>query len=387
MLTIYLDKMASIDISAYQTKKKTVKKIKGSNPFDFMNKDISFGDGQLPDKKKESFYNELGTLIRSGIDIRTALELTSSSYRADKDKVLFSAIQQSVIKGQSLSQTLESQHKFSRYEYFSIRIGEETGRLGEVLGELAKYYKSRISQRRKILGAVTYPLLVLSTSFAAIFFMIKFVVPMFADVFKRFGGKLPYITALILRFSQWFDEYVFLLVIILAGLLCFYFFNRKKLWFRKFGTLALLRIPIVGDIAAKIYLARFANTMRLLTGTSTPLLQALEMVRQMIAFYPIEQSLMTAEKEILVGSSLSEALGKHAFYPAKFIQMIRIAEEVNRLEYFFEQLSQQYTEEVEYKTNAISGLLEPLIIIFLGLAVGVILIAMYLPMFQMSNTF
>jgi type IV pilus assembly protein PilC len=107
----------------------------------------------------------------------------------------------------------------------------------------------------------------------------------------------------------------------------------------------------------------------------------------MITFYPVESSLKLAEKDILLGSSLSMALSKYDFYPAKFIQMIKIAEEVNRLEYFFEQLSEQYTEEVEYKTNAISGLLEPLIIIFLGLVVGVILIAMYLPMFQMSSSF
>ncbi|QDW25178.1 hypothetical protein FFJ24_010295 [Pedobacter sp. KBS0701] len=124
-----------------------------------------------------------------------------------------------------------------------------------------------------------------------------------------------------------------------------------------------------------------------LTETNTPLLQALELVRQMITFYPVERSLRLAQEDILLGSSLSSALSKYDFYPAKFIQMIRIAEEVNKLEHFFEQLSQQYTEEVEYKTNAISGLLEPLIIIFLGLVVGVILIAMYLPMFQMSSTF
>ncbi|MGM9475214.1 type II secretion system F family protein [Pedobacter sp. GSP4] len=94
-----------------------------------------------------------------------------------------------------------------------------------------------------------------------------------------------------------------------------------------------------------------------------------------------------AKADILLGSSLSIALSKYPFYPAKFIQMIHIAEEVKKLEHFFEQLSEQYTEEVEYKTNGISGLLEPLIIIFLGLVVGVILIAMYLPMFQMSGAF
>ncbi|RZJ76965.1 MAG: type II secretion system F family protein [Flavobacterium sp.] len=378
--------MFQMDISSFQHKKKVTNKQTAVGPLDFMNRDLSFGDGQLPDKKKQGFYNELGTLIRSGIDISTALELTIGSYKG-KDELLFASIRKQVVAGKSLSKTLEGEQKFSRYEYFSVRIGEETGKLGEVLGELSKYYKSRISQRRKIIAAITYPLLVLSTSFAAIFFMIKFVVPMFADVFQRFGGRLPYITGLILRISEWLDTYIYLILFLIVAVVIFYLMNKGKPWFKRGSALLLLKIPLVGDILRKIYLARLANTMRLLTGTSTPLLQAMKMVREMISFYPIEHSLEAAEKEILVGSSLSDALAKHDFYPEKFIQMIRIAEEVNRLEYFFEQLSDQYTEEVEYKTNAISGLLEPLIIIFLGLAVGVILIAMYLPMFQMSNSF
>ncbi|MBB6502652.1 type II secretion system F family protein [Pedobacter cryoconitis] len=379
--------MASIDISNYKQKPKPSAGSSKSGILDFLNKDISFGNGQLPDKKKEAFYNELGTLTRSGIDIKTALELTSSSYTKAKDIELFKSIQEAVVSGQSLSETLQSQEKFSSYEYYSVRIGEETGRLGEVLNELAKYYKSKISQRRKIIGAITYPLLVLNTSFAAIFFMIKFVVPMFADVFKRFGGKLPYLTALIVSFSDWFDRYIYVLLFAIVALVVFYLVSRRQAWFQRFSAIAVLKIPLAGDIVKKIYLARFANTMRLLTGTNTPLLQALGMVKQMIAFYPIVESLTMAEKDILHGSSLSETLAKHDFYPVKFIQMIKIAEEVNKLEYFFEQLSTQYTEEVEYKTNAISGLLEPLIIIFLGMAVGIILIAMYLPMFQMSNSF
>jgi len=379
--------MGSIDISNFKQKPKKITAESKSGILDFLNRDISFGDGQLPDKKKEAFYNELGTLTRSGIDIKTALELTSSSYTKPKDIELFKGIQEAVVAGQSLSETLKNQDKFSSYEYYSVRIGEETGRLGEVLSELAKYFKSKISQRRKIIGAITYPMLVLSTSFAAIFFMIKFVVPMFADVFKRFGGKLPYLTALIVSFSDWFDRYIYVMLFVIAALIAAYLVSRKQPWFQRYSATIILKIPLAGDIVKKIYLARFANTMRLLTGTNTPLLNALGMVKQMIAFYPIVESLTQAEKDILHGSSLSETLAKHDFYPVKFIQMIKIAEEVNKLEYFFEQLSSQYTEEVEYKTNAISGLLEPLIIIFLGMAVGIILIAMYLPMFQMSNSF
>lgn len=381
--------MHPIDISAYQTKKKPSRKdTKRSEViFDFMNRDISFGRQELSDKKKEAFYNELGTLIQSGVDIRASLELTCGTYTNVKDIELFNGILKDIIAGASLSETLKKTGRFSSYEYYSVNIGEETAKLGEVLGELARYFKSKIKQRQKLISAITYPVLVLCTSFAAIFFMIKFVVPMFADVFKRFGGKLPYITSLILGLSEWFDRNIGLILFLVFVIIGCYFYYRRTFWYKKWASLLILRVPVVGDIVKKIYLARFANTMRLLIGTNTPLLDSLRMVGQMITFYPIQQSLVMAEKDILMGNSLSSSLARYGFYPVKFVQMIKIAEDVNKLEHFFEQLASQYTDEVEYKTNAISGVLEPLIIIFLGLAVGVILIAMYLPMFQLSNNF
>lgn len=378
--------MPSIDISRYQ-KKKPQKKQEDKDLFAFLNKDISFGSKQVSDKKKEGLYVELSTLLLSGIDLRTSLELILVDQDQAKDKALFEGIRQRILNGLSLSEALRETEKFSDYEYYSIRIGEETGKLGEVLTDLAKFYKSKIQQRRKIISAVTYPAIVLLSSFGAVFFMIKFVVPMFADVFLRFGGKLPWITAMIISFSGWFDRYFIFIILFIVAMVVLYFFNRKTEWFRDLSSRMLLKVPIVGDLVKKIYLARFANTMRLLVSTDTPLLRSIALVRQMIDYYPIETSLLKVENDILHGASLHKSLSGFDFYPAKMIQLIRVGEEVNRMDYFFEKIAAQYTEEVEYRTNTISSLLEPLIIIFLGLVVGVILIAMYLPMFQMSNSF
>ena len=387
--------MPSIDISRYPKKKAAKAGAKGSlvstteskDLFAFLNQDISFGSKQVPDKKKESLYVELSTLLLSGIDLRTALELILVDQENAKDKVLFEGIRERILSGLALSEALKETERFSDYEYFSLKIGEETGRLGEVLTDLAKYYKSKIQQRRKIISAVSYPVIVLCTSMGAVLFMIKFVVPMFADVFLRFGGKLPWITATIIGISAWFDKYFLWMFLGLVSLIVLYFLKRKSNGFRKFSSGLLVRMPIVGDIVKKIYLARFANTMRLLVSTDTPLLRSIALVRQMIDFYPIETSLLAVEQEILKGESLHKSLSSFSFYPPKMIQLIKVGEEVNRMDYFFDKIAQQYTEEVEFKTNAISSLLEPIIIIFLGLVVGVILIAMYLPMFQMSNNF
>ncbi|MFD2162272.1 type II secretion system F family protein [Paradesertivirga mongoliensis] len=380
--------MPSIDLSSYKSPKK--KKPVSGNAFSWaevLNKEISFGKPQVPDRKKEAFYLELSTLLLSGIDLKTALELILVDQDKAKDKVFFTEIKDKVLTGSPLSEAIRSTGKFSDYDFYSIRIGEETGRIGEVLTNLAKYFKSKISQRRKVISAVTYPAIVLTTSMGAVFFMLKFVVPMFADVFQRFGGELPFITALILKVSGWFDQFFLYGLAGLCLLIGFVVMSRTKPWFRQLSSALILRLPVIGEIVRKIYLARFANTMRLLVSTDTPLLRSIALVRQMIGFYPIELSLAEVEQSILKGESLHKSLSKFSFYPPKLVQLIKVGEEVNRLDYFFEKIANQYTEEVEYRTGTISSFLEPLIIIFLGLVVGVILIAMYLPMFQMSNGF
>lgn len=382
--------MPPIDLSNYKVPKKQVNKTKETTTVslsELLNKDISFGKAKVSDRKKEAFYMELSTLLLSGIDLRTALDLILVDQDKAKDRSLFEGIREDVLQGKSLSDALRATSKFSDYEYYSIRIGEETGRMGEVLTDMAGFFKNKISQRRKIISAVTYPLIVLMTSLGAVFFMLKFVVPMFADVFQRFGGELPWITAVIIRFSSFLDRYFLMFGSVVVGLVIFLVMSKEKLWFRKGVSSLVLKIPLVGDIVSKIYLARFANTMRLLVSTDTPLLRSIALVRQMIGFYPIETSLEEVEKAIMGGDSLHLSLSKFQFYPAKLVQLIKVGEEVNRLDYFFGKISDQYTEEVEYKTGTISSLLEPLIIIFLGLVVGLVLIAMYLPMFQMSNSF
>lgn len=381
--------MPPIDLSGYKTSKKEVPKNQGTglSITALLSKDISFGKATVSDRKKESFYMELSTLLLSEIDLRTALDLILVDQDKAKDKSLFEAIREDVLQGNSLSDALKRTDKFSDYEYYSIRIGEETGRIAEVLTDMAKFFKSKISQRRKVIGAVTYPLIVLMTSMGAVFFMLKFVVPMFADVFKRFGGELPWITSMIIKCSGFIDRFFLLFVLAVTGLIVFMVASKKKIWYRRAVSALILRVPLAGEIVSKIYLARFANTMRLLVSTDIPLLRAIALVRQMIGFYPIEASLEEVEKAILHGDSLHNSLSKFPFYPAKLVQLIKVGEEVNRLDYFFGKISDQYTEEVEYKTGTISSLLEPLIIIFLGLVVGLVLIAMYLPMFQMSNSF
>jgi len=377
----------SIDLSKYDLKKeKTSIKKKESFAFDFLNKDIQLFGSELSDKKKERFYSELNILFSAGVDIKTALELIEEEQTKAKDKEVFRKIKESVISGGSLSNAIHQTEKFSPYEYYSLKIGEESGRLPEVLLDLASFFSKKIEQKRQIVNALSYPTIVLFTSFGAIFFMMKFVVPMFADVFKRFNGELPYLTKLIIKISEGFSHYSFYFFILLFSVIALFYSQRKKDWYRKATSSIALKLPIIGNMVQKIYLARFCHSMNLLVGAKTPLVNAIDLVKKMVGFYPIEYSLKVVQEDILRGESLYKSLSKFKVYNKRMLSLIKVAEEVNQLDVIFGKLAKQYGDEVEHQTSLLGSLIEPIMIIFLGLLVSVILIAMYLPLFQLSSS-
>jgi type IV pilus assembly protein PilC len=381
--------MPSIDLSRFENKKKIKPPVKGENGslIALLNKDIRLGSAELSDKKKEALYLELSSLLNAGINLKSSLELIVSSQEKEKDQTLLKQIQEKVLNGSALSKAMEQSSKFSLYEVYSLQIGEETGKLNEILLDLARFYQNKIKQRRKIISSLTYPCVVLCTSLGAVFFMLKFVVPMFGDVFKRFGGRLPWITEKIIGISQVMENNFWRAFVVIVLFSMFIYNVRNTERFRLISSRLLLKIPVIGNLVQKIYLARFCNSMRLLINAHLPLLSAIALCRKMISFYPIESSLQKVEEDIMRGTPLHKSLQQFPVYPSKLIQLIKVGEETNQLDYFFARISDQYIEEVEYKTSTLSSMMEPLIIIFLGLIVGVILIAMYLPLFQMSNSF
>ena len=381
--------MGTVDLNKYNLPQH--RKIKNthetSSVFDFLNKDISLFGSQLNDKKKERFYSELHILLLAGIDIKTSLELVEEDQINHKDKKLFSDIKNYLIKGGNLSEAIKYSGKFSAYEYYSLQIGEESGRIVQVLGELHNFFSKKIKQNRQIISALSYPIIVLITALGAIFFMMHFVVPMFADVFSRFGGDLPYLTKLIMKISKSFSNYSLHILFFILLIIFLLYKSRDKVWFRKISSDAILKIPFVGELVKKIYLARFCHSMNLLISAKTPMIQSIELVKKMVGFYPIEYSLSIIEAEILKGTSIYESLSKFDIYNKRMLSLIRVAEEVNQLDIMFGKLAQQYSDDVEHQTGLIGSMIEPVMIIFLGLMVAVVLIAMYLPMFQLSTSF
>lgn len=377
--------MPAIDLNKINRPHKKENAAEKKSALDFLNKDIKLFGSAFNDKKKERFYSELFILFSAGVDIRSALELIEEEQAKEKDRLLFASIKESIIAGNSLSKALQQTGLFTMYEYYSLQIGEESGRLTEVLTELSIFFTKKIQQKRQLTSALSYPTVVFFASFGAIFFMMKFVVPMFSDVFKRFKGELPAFTKLIIRISDLFGHYSFYFILAFLAIAGFLYSQRKAIWFRKYGAELILRTPIMKDMIGKIYLARFCQSMNLLISAKTPLVTAIDLVKKMVGFYPIEASLDIVQDDLLKGKPLHLSLAKFAIYNRRMISLLKVAEEVNQLDTMFSRLSKQYSDEVEHQTSILGSLIEPIMIIFLGVLVAVILVAMYLPLFQMSS--
>lgn len=350
-----------------------------------LSKEIQFGRGEFSSKKKEDLYSELGILIGSGLDIKSSfMVLIDESQK--KTRQFYVSVYDQLIKGISLSNALQSTGKISMYEYYTIRIGEETGNLVVVLRQLTQHFAESIKQKRQLVNTFSYPTLVISTAIVVVLFMMNFIVPMFEELFKRFHGELPALTRGVIITSKFISKYLWgmVLFVLITGSSLFYV--RKTDSFRRITSSLILKIPGVRTIVRKMYLAKFCQTFSLLNSSRIPIVTSIQLIQKIIGFYPFEVALIQIEKELVNGKLLHESFREYTIFDGKLITLTKVGEEVNKLNEIYENLSRQYSEEVQHKVAILNTVLEPILIIFIGLFVAVILIAMYLPMFQMSNT-
>ncbi|WP_299254060.1 type II secretion system F family protein [uncultured Aquimarina sp.] len=357
---------------------------KPSSVGNFFNQEFSFSK-KVGAKEKVALYKDLSTLLNAGVDFKTALEILANQQKKKYLKELILELKSKIIKGKSFYEALEDTGLFSSYEYFSIKIGEETKKLDTVLLELHKYFKRQIKLRKQIISVITYPSFVLILTVGVLYFMLTYVVPMFKSVFNQFDGELPALTKNIIILSEKFPTiFVGILVVIVT---CTFLFKvyKENPSFRNFKAKFILKIPFFGKLVKMVYLARYCQFLDLLLTSKTSLTESLDMVKKMIGFYPIESSIDPIRNDVIKGVPFAAAMKKHKIYEYKLISMVEVAEEINELDTMFSRLADEYDEEVEHKTKMIGVVLEPLIIIVIGLIVGLIMVAMYAPMFDLSK--
>ncbi|OXA91086.1 type II secretion system F family protein [Flavobacterium hercynium] len=366
-------------------KKKTISSKNSTSVEHFLKKEITLFGTSFNNKKKQAFYMELAVLLKAGVSFKEGLSLIIESLKKDADKELIQTILNQVVNGKPFSDALAASKSFTEYEYYSIKIGEETGTTAQVCHELGYFFERKNEQKRIIIAALTYPTIVLSTAVLVVVFMLSYVVPMFQDIFKQNNMELPFLTQLIVRLSvltKTYGLYFFLFILIFIFSTQFFKNNVK---YKRVLHYSLLKIPVLGTFMNKVYLAQFTQAVTLLTTAKVPLLNSIQMVKKMIHFVPLQEALEQVEQSILKGNSLSSSLKKTPIFDNRIISLVKVAEETNQTEYVFKQLSEQYNQEVVQQSKAMTTVLEPFIILFVGILVAVLLVAMYLPMFQLSS--
>ncbi|TAI48503.1 type II secretion system F family protein [Flagellimonas allohymeniacidonis] len=358
---------------------------KGPERSNIWQKEIALFGSTFSNKRKEDFYTELSVLLKAGITLKEALELIQEGQKKEKLQNFIQDMAKSLVLGSSFSDTIKDKKEFTEYEYHSIRIGEESGTLTEITKELGSFFSKKNEQRRSLINALTYPIIILVTAVLVVLFMLRLVVPMFQDIFEQNQVDLPWITKMVVAASDFFTNFGWWLVI---GV-CILLIVRKQLFknprIRGFRDWFLLKIPYLGSFVKAVYMAQLTRAMSLLAASKVPMLNSIELAGKMIDFIPIKEGLDEINKNILQGNSLSKSMMLAGVFDAKMISLIKVAEETNQTEFIFERLNHQYSIEVQQKSKLLSTLLEPMIILFVGFFVGVILVAMYLPMFKLGG--
>jgi type IV pilus assembly protein PilC len=365
--------------------KKTIQATSPNSIEALLKKEITFFGESFNNKKKQAFYQELAVLLKAGVSFKEGLSLIVESLKKNADKELIQSILNQVVNGKPFSDALAASKSFTEYEYYSIQIGEETGTTAQVCNELGHFFERKNEQKRIIVAALTYPSIVLSTAVLVVVFMLSYVVPMFQDIFKQNNMELPFLTQVIVKLSVATKTYgIYFLLAIVAFVFSTQFFKDNAKYKRALHYF-LIKIPVLGTFMTKVYLAQFTQAVTLLTTAKVPLLNSIQMVKKMIRFVPLQEALEQVEQSILKGNSLSSSLKNTPLFDNRIISLVKVAEETNQTEYVFKQLSEQYNQEVVQQSKIMTTVLEPFIILFVGVLVAVLLVAMYLPMFQLSS--
>ncbi len=340
---------------------------------------------RIGDQFKERFYYDLHTLLEAGADIIQSLEILQKNAIKESRKTIIVHIKSSLVKGGSLYTALQSRKEFSQFETISIQIGEESGQLPRVLHSLHEYYKERIALRRMLFEALSYPMFILFTTLFIVGFMLVVVVPMFQSMFDRMGAELPDITKLVISLSDFLSNSGVYVLLAIFGLLFLLFRARKNRKMKGQLQYIFLRLPYLGNLQRRGQTYRWTQIMQLMIESFMPLEQALQLSNKMITFEPLNRELEKIRMGIHSGIHISDTMEKSTFFDRGLVAMIQVGEETNKLADMFARLNAQQKEQIQFQTKLVSKILEPLMIVLIGILVGFILVAMYLPLFELST--
>lgn len=330
------------------------------------------------------FCRQFSTMIDAGVSLVRALDVLGEQTQNPKLKRMIVDIQSEVESGQTLSKSMAKYPKtFSNLFVGLIRAGEVGGVLEEALQRLSHFLEKDMELRRKVKSALTYPTIVVVVAVGIVLGLCTFIVPKFVDLFKELGVKeLPAMTQVLVDFSDFLkDRWWMGLLIILGVYIAIKFFGTTRVGRRVIDRIKL-KLPVFGKLSHKIALARFSRTLSTLLVSGVPILQALETVAGTIGNVIISDAVMMARARIREGDRINDPLEKSRMFPPMVVHMISIGEESGALDQMLTKIAEFYEQEVDATLNSLTAAIEPVLIVFLGVCVGFIVIAMFAPLVQ-----
>lgn len=332
------------------------------------------------------FTRQLATMIDAGLAMVQSLQALADQTTNKVMRDVIKDVCSRVESGDSFSEALQKHPKaFSRLYVCMVAAGERGGLLAEILARLAVYLENTARLRKKVKSAMMYPAVVTVVAILITIFLLVKVVPVFGEIFSSFGADLPGPTQFLIDLSKFVKKFVILIILGMGGGVYGWFYFIKTPVGRKFWDQQRIRLPIFGQIAHKICLARFTRTLASLIRSGVPILEVLQIVSQTVGNVIMEQNIRTAAIDIERGESISVALGKHPIFPNMIIRMITAGEQTGKLDGMLERIADFLDDEIETTLSGLTALIEPILIVFLGVVVGGMVICMFLPIFKMPE--
>jgi type IV pilus assembly protein PilC len=348
--------------------------------------EIHLRPGRIKLKQIAVFCRQFATMVNSGLPILRALSiLTDQTESKELAKVLF-AVRAGVENGSSLSAAMAEHPKAFNALFISmVKAGETGGVLDDVLLSLADQIEREVELRRQIKSAMTYPIVVVALVTLILAAMLLFVVPQFETIYSSLGGTLPLPTRMLLSVSRAVRSYWY--VVLLGAVVASFLFRRyKKTEAGRARVDAVkIRILIFGPLFHKVALARFASTLGMLLRSGVPILQALDNVNETVNNRVIGDAVDDVKTSVREGESIAKPLGRHKAFPPMVVQMMAVGEETGAVDTMLDKVAEFYNSEVTATVEAMTSLIEPLLIAVIGAAVGAAVIALYMPMFSVIN--
>lgn len=338
-------------------------------------------------KEKEIvvFTRQFATMIDAGLPLVQCLEILSSQQTNKTFKEVLLKVKGDVEAGSTFAEALKKHPRiFNELFCNLVAAGEAGGILDTILNRLATYIEKTMNLKKKIKGAMVYPGVVLTVALGVVTLLLTFVIPIFQKMFTDMGATLPPFTQLVINLSEFIRHFWPLIAVLLFGLGMGFRYYYKTEKGREVVDGNILKLPIFGPLIKKVAIAKFTRTLGTMLSSGVPILEGLEIVARTSGNRVIEKAVLKTRASIGEGKTVAEPLGTSGIFPPMVVQMISVGESTGALDSMLGKIADFYDDEVDAAVSALTSLLEPLLMVFMGTAIGALVIAMYLPIFQMA---